>query len=502
MKIVQFLAVSVGLMVGIGSLQAATADEQMKKVRQYMASVIASKTHSTDWKAAELCLLSDKHLGACGDHLEYSLLTNLLSAPQRKILFNEAGEAMEAVFLVSCQESMKSWESDLPLVKQAKIKKLISSLRHSWRLISLARRDFLGLQIKQAQRNCFRQFFNQVMNSSLSHYVKKVWLTNMEEELVFAYDLLDESQKAALRTEVINAKEALDPCDDPSTRDRSRAYAGQINLKIKGITNSMTLDLRKKTFILKEIYESIFHNLPTNIYYSLLIPEDKTVLKQQLGKAITFIFKARIKGSTRFDDYLDLIRMEIDRCNFLENDDRRTLIDLIACHERTSGSARKVPEATARPADDTEDGMDDESRRASRRTAGGEAPPAAYAVPVAAAAGGAGEDPDQKIALPWFKYNNKQYFHKPMTRIEARDKGISVDPKATRNSDEMDIRHKEVAYIILGVPEGATQDHIKTAYRKLARMYHPDKAAALKGPAYILATEQFKYIGAAYDLLK
>ncbi|KAK4790376.1 hypothetical protein SAY86_017680 [Trapa natans] len=52
-------------------------------------------------------------------------------------------------------------------------------------------------------------------------------------------------------------------------------------------------------------------------------------------------------------------------------------------------------------------------------------------------------------------------------------------------------------YEILGIPIGATSEEIKTAYRQLARVFHPDVAAVgRKG-----AADEFMRIHAAYSTL-
>jgi len=54
-------------------------------------------------------------------------------------------------------------------------------------------------------------------------------------------------------------------------------------------------------------------------------------------------------------------------------------------------------------------------------------------------------------------------------------------------------------YEVLGVSKDASQDEIKSAYRKLAKQYHPDRYVG--NPLADLAAEKFKEINEAYDTL-
>ena len=52
-------------------------------------------------------------------------------------------------------------------------------------------------------------------------------------------------------------------------------------------------------------------------------------------------------------------------------------------------------------------------------------------------------------------------------------------------------------YEVLGVPENASMDEIKKAYRKLSRLYHPD--ANINNPNKAQAEEKFKQVQEAYN---
>ena len=62
-------------------------------------------------------------------------------------------------------------------------------------------------------------------------------------------------------------------------------------------------------------------------------------------------------------------------------------------------------------------------------------------------------------------------------------------------------RAPQSPYDVLGISPGAGRDEIKTAYRKLAGQYHPDKVAHLGAEFQSLAEQRFKEIQEAYQKL-
>ena len=74
-----------------------------------------------------------------------------------------------------------------------------------------------------------------------------------------------------------------------------------------------------------------------------------------------------------------------------------------------------------------------------------------------------------------------------------------------RNNDNTAPHDKGVnsndPYEILGVDRNATSEEIKSAYKKLAGKYHPDKVLHLGDEFKILADKRFKEIQEAYQIL-
>ena len=58
------------------------------------------------------------------------------------------------------------------------------------------------------------------------------------------------------------------------------------------------------------------------------------------------------------------------------------------------------------------------------------------------------------------------------------------------------------AYTVLEITPGATDDEVRTAYRKMAMKYHPDKVATLGPDVQKAASEKFRQVQEAYETIK
>lgn len=79
------------------------------------------------------------------------------------------------------------------------------------------------------------------------------------------------------------------------------------------------------------------------------------------------------------------------------------------------------------------------------------------------------------------------------TRQTAGDRQSRTTASEDRNSLD--------PYRVLEIDQGASQEEIKAAYRRLAAQYHPDKVQHLGKELQALAEMRFKEIQQAYDEL-
>jgi len=95
------------------------------------------------------------------------------------------------------------------------------------------------------------------------------------------------------------------------------------------------------------------------------------------------------------------------------------------------------------------------------------------------------------------------YLYRPAFRKAGR----RVDGDGGREKDEESGERPQGAaardpYEVLGLPNTASPDEIKHAYRELANKYHPDKVSHLGEEFKQLAEKRFKKIDAAYKALQ
>ncbi len=90
---------------------------------------------------------------------------------------------------------------------------------------------------------------------------------------------------------------------------------------------------------------------------------------------------------------------------------------------------------------------------------------------------------------------------KQRTHTRTASGNQQQDPSQDRRNKAY-AAHPKTPYEILGVSPAASRDEIKTAYRRLAGQYHPDKVSHLGKEFQTMAHLRFKEIQTAYDILK
>ncbi|CAN5321069.1 hypothetical protein BH10ACI2_BH10ACI2_07520 [soil metagenome] len=99
-----------------------------------------------------------------------------------------------------------------------------------------------------------------------------------------------------------------------------------------------------------------------------------------------------------------------------------------------------------------------------------------------------------------FVNNMSASFARNVPRPESRANG--TENSRSSNKISSDTSKAQSAYQTLGVEIGSSWEAITAAYRRMAKMYHPDRLAGLAPEFVALAEERMKDINIAYQTLK
>ena len=89
-----------------------------------------------------------------------------------------------------------------------------------------------------------------------------------------------------------------------------------------------------------------------------------------------------------------------------------------------------------------------------------------------------------------------------LTGAGTRPGGRPGGYRGQRSQRHTQSRRTPSAYEVLQVQRGASQEEITSAYRRMARQYHPDGVANLAPEFRELAERRMKEINAAYQRIK
>jgi len=115
------------------------------------------------------------------------------------------------------------------------------------------------------------------------------------------------------------------------------------------------------------------------------------------------------------------------------------------------------------------------------------------------------------IVVLWFLYRYLKtgqmpfggFRRKPSGQTDGTASGKSQQPGSRKTADPESARFESRdPYVVLGVSHDSSREEIKTAYRELAGLYHPDKVAHLGEEFRSLAEKRFKAIQEAYQTIQ
>lgn len=94
-------------------------------------------------------------------------------------------------------------------------------------------------------------------------------------------------------------------------------------------------------------------------------------------------------------------------------------------------------------------------------------------------------------------------FHKrEKSVLEAIGNTINLSNTDINSVISMFYKEVSAAYSVLGISPSATDDEVRTAYRKMAMKNHPDKVATLGPDVQKAAAEKFRQVQEAYEEIK
>lgn len=97
---------------------------------------------------------------------------------------------------------------------------------------------------------------------------------------------------------------------------------------------------------------------------------------------------------------------------------------------------------------------------------------------------------------------DKNFCSKEKDVLEAIAAAIKVTSSDAASVIAMFYKDAESAYSVLEIPSTATDDEVKSAYRRMAMKNHPDKVATLGPDVQRAAAEKFRKVQEAYETIK
>ena len=95
-----------------------------------------------------------------------------------------------------------------------------------------------------------------------------------------------------------------------------------------------------------------------------------------------------------------------------------------------------------------------------------------------------------------------QILHFLFSKVEQIAAALGIRPHDLESIKAMFIKATDSAYKILDIPQTATNEEVKKAYRAMAKKYHPDKLQS-KDPALVKgAQEKFQKVQEAYEAIQ